>query len=52
MARRNPGLGTAYTSDGTRDSVYAGFEPGTLSAADHASLMRQVVEYFGLQPDS
>jgi hypothetical protein len=46
------GLGTSYTSDGTRDSVYAGFEPGTLSQADHTALMRQVVEYFGLQPDS
>jgi|SRR5215217_2316694 len=42
------GIGTDYETTATRDSVYAGFEPGTLSDADHAAFMEEVLEYFGL----
>ena len=42
------GIGTDYETTATRDSVYAGFEPGTLSDADHAAFMEEMLEYFGL----
>jgi len=46
------GMGTEFVTSETRDTLYAGFEPGTLSAAEHASFMREVLEYFGLAAEN
>jgi murein tripeptide amidase MpaA len=42
------GLGTAYQTSAARDTIYAGFEPGTMSDADQAEFMEEVLEYFGI----
>jgi hypothetical protein len=41
---------TQYQSTETRDTVFAGFELGTLSDADRASFFEEVLEYFGMKP--
>jgi hypothetical protein len=41
---------TEYQSTETRDTVFAGFELGTLSDADRASFFEEVLEYFGMKP--
>ena len=46
-----PGDTTQYVTTATRDTLYAGFEPGTLSPAEQASFFAEVAEYFGLQPE-
>jgi hypothetical protein len=45
------GLGTAYVTTEVRDSLYAGFEPGTLEEGQHASFMQEVLEYLGVVPE-
>jgi hypothetical protein len=51
LAFVDAGLGTTYQTSATRDTVYAGFEPGTMSDADHAEFMEEVLEYFGILPE-
>ena len=46
-----PGFTTQYVTSATRDTLYAGFEPGTLSPAEQVSFFTEVAEYFGLQPE-
>jgi hypothetical protein len=46
-----PGFTTQYVTSATRDTLYAGFEPGTLSADEQVSFFTEVAEYFGLQPE-
>ena len=41
---------TQYQNTDTRDTVFAGFEPGTLSDADRVSFFEEVLEYFGMKP--
>ena len=41
---------TQYQSTETRDTVFAGFELGTLSDADRVSFFEEVLEYFGMKP--
>jgi hypothetical protein len=44
---------TQYQSTETRDTVFAGFELGTLSDGDRASFFEEVLEYFGMKlPDA
>jgi murein tripeptide amidase MpaA len=45
------GDGTAFQTSATRDTVYAGFEPGTMSATDQKEFMEEVLEYFGILPE-
>ena len=45
------GLGTSYVTTEVRDSLYAGFEPGTLTPTEHASFMQEVLEYLGVVPE-
>ena len=42
------GIGTEYATSATRDTVYAGFEPGTMSREDQKQFMEEVLEYFGI----
>jgi murein tripeptide amidase MpaA len=48
------GVGTtSYQTTATRDTVYAGFELGTLSAEDRRAFLEEVLEYFELKaPDA
>ena len=41
--------GTQYLTSPTRDTVYAGFELGTLNEADRTSFFEEVLEYFELK---
>jgi hypothetical protein len=42
---------TQYQSTETRDTVFAGFEPGTLSDTDWATFFGEVLEYFGMKAE-
>jgi hypothetical protein len=43
--------GNEFTFTPTRDTVYAGFELGTLSNADRTSFFGEVLEYFDLKTE-
>ena len=42
--------GTDYLTSETRDTVYAGFELGTLSPEDRRAFLEEVLEYFAMLP--
>ena len=44
--------GRQYLTSATRDTVYAGFELGTLTPAERASFLGETLEYFGLKPEN
>jgi murein tripeptide amidase MpaA len=41
---------TEYQSTETRDTVFAGFELGTLPPAERTAFFEEVLEYFGMKP--
>jgi hypothetical protein len=43
--------GTDFVTGAGRDTLYAGFEPGTLSDGERALFFEEVLEYFGLKPE-
>ena len=47
----DPYAPTQYQSTETRDTVFAGFEPGTLSDSDRATFFAEVLEYFGMKTE-
>jgi hypothetical protein len=41
---------TEYQTTETRDTVFAGFELGTLPSAERNAFFEEVLEYFGMKP--